>query len=62
MALNDQLRIFNDTKNAPWEAIWRLNQAANGAGNFGTSQVQGQQGTNWGGLLGGLGMGLSGLF
>lgn len=44
--LNDQLRIFNETQNAPWEQIARLNGIASGAGTMGSSQQTVAQGPN----------------
>lgn len=55
--LNDQLRIFDETQNAPWNQIGRLNAVAGGAGQFGTStntaQVPGQN-NSWANAAGGL--------
>lgn len=40
---NDELRIFNESQNAPWDNLARLNAVASGAGQLGsTSQVQAQ--------------------
>lgn len=63
---NDELRIFNDKNNAPWNQIAKLNAIASGAGQLGGTQTQTQPGQNpfltalgYGttglGLLGGLG-------
>lgn len=58
--LNDQLRIFEETQNAPWEQLARLNAIASGAGQFGTSTTTAQTpGQNP--LMTGLGYGLTGL-
>lgn len=58
--LNDQLRIFQETQNAPWNQIGRLNAAASGTGQYGTSTTTSQQpGQNP--LLTGLGYGMTGL-
>lgn len=58
--LNDQLRIFESTQNAPWEQLARLNAIASGAGQFGTSTTTAQMpGQNP--LLTGLGYGMAGL-
>ena len=35
--MNDQLRIFNETQNRPWEQLGRLNAVASGSGQYGTS-------------------------
>lgn len=34
---NDELRIFNEAQNAPWDQLARANAIAGGAGQFGTS-------------------------
>lgn len=40
---NDELRLFNETQNAPWDNLARLNAVAGGAGRLGSSsQVQAQ--------------------
>lgn len=44
--MNDQLRLFNDKKNAPWEQIGRLNAVASGAGQMGGTTTQSQPGQN----------------
>ena len=54
--MNDQLRIFNETQNAPWNQIGRLNAAASGLGQYGTSTTTAQvprQNNTFGNLLGG---------
>lgn len=57
-SLNDQLRIFNEQQNKPWENLSRLNAIASGAGQLGSSQTTSQPGQNpW---LTGLGYGLTG--
>lgn len=37
--MNDQLRIFNETQNRPWEQLGRLNAVASGSGQYGTSST-----------------------
>lgn len=44
--LNDQLRIFNEQQNKPWENLARLNAIASGAGQLGGTQTQSQPGQN----------------
>nr|WMC99341.1 hypothetical protein RAR13_11855 [Aminobacter aminovorans] len=62
--LNDQLRIANESQNAPLANIQALLAAASGAGNYGT-QTQTAQGPSntasniFGGLLGGASLGRS---
>ena len=54
--MNDQLRIFNETQNAPWNQIGRLNAVASGVGQYGTSNTTAQmptQNNTFGNLLGG---------
>jgi hypothetical protein len=56
--MNDQLRIFNETQNAPWAALERLNAVASGAGTLGNTQQTTAQGpsrlsSGLGGALGG---------
>lgn len=68
---NDELRIFNESQNAPWDNLARLNAVAGGAGNLGgSSQVQAQGpsafqrgigGAVAGAPLGPIGMALGGL-
>jgi hypothetical protein len=74
--MNDQLRIFNEQQNQPWNQIGRLNAVASGAGQMGSSGQTTAQGpsrlsSGLGGALGGysmfgpvgaLGGGLAGLF
>lgn len=43
---NDELRIFNETQNKPWEQISRLNAVASGAGQMGGTQTQTSPGQN----------------
>ncbi len=43
---NDELRIFNDQQNKPWENLARLNAIASGAGQLGGTQTQSQPGAN----------------
>lgn len=61
--MNDQLRIFNETQNAPWAALERLNAVASGAGQLGNSTQTQAQGpsrltSGLGGALGGAALGL----
>jgi hypothetical protein len=44
--INDQLRIFNEQQNRPWEQLGRLNGIASGAGQLGGSSTQSQPGAN----------------
>lgn len=44
--LNDQLRIFNEYQNKPWENLSRLNAIASGAGQLGSSSTTSQPGQN----------------
>jgi hypothetical protein len=44
--LNDQLRLYNDSQNKPWENLSRLNAIASGAGQLGGSSTQSQPGSN----------------
>lgn len=37
---NDELRIFNEAQNTPWEQVARLNAIASGAGSLGSSNTQ----------------------
>lgn len=57
--LNDQLRIFNEQQNKPWENLSRLNAIASGAGQLGSTQTTSQPGQNP--FLTALGYGVSGL-
>ncbi|RVI91826.1 hypothetical protein [Sinorhizobium meliloti] len=57
--MNDKLRVFNDTQNAPWNQIARLNAVASGAGSLGGTQTQSQPGQNP--FLTALGYGTTGL-
>ena len=63
--INDQLRIFNEMQNRPWEQLARSNAIYSGVGGLGaksTSTSQ-QPGTNWGQTALGYGLaGLGGLF
>lgn len=45
-ALNDQLRIFSEQQNRPWENLSRLNAIASGAGQLGGTTTQSQPGQN----------------
>lgn len=56
---NDELRIFNDQQNKPWEQLGRLNAIASGAGSMGGTQTTSQPGQNP--FLTAAGYGLSGL-
>lgn len=57
--MNDQLRIFNEQQNLPWEQVSRLNAIASGAGSLGGTTRQTQPGQNpW---MTALGYGASGL-
>lgn len=56
---NDELRIFNEKKNARWDQIGRLNAVANGAGQMGSTQLSSQPGQNP--FLSALGYGATGL-
>jgi len=56
---NDQLRIFDDSNNKPWEQLAKLNAIASGAGQLGGTQTTSQPGQNpW---LSALGYGATGL-
>lgn len=57
--MNDQLRIFNEQQNLPWESVSRLNATASGAGSLGGTTRQTQPGQNP--FLQALGYGASGL-
>lgn len=56
---NDELRIFNEAQNKPWEQLGRLNAIATGAGSMGGTQTTTQPGQNP--FLTAAGYGLSGL-
>lgn len=56
---NDELRIFNEAQNKPWEQLGRLNAIATGAGSMGGTQTTSQPGQNP--FLTAAGYGLSGL-
>lgn len=56
---NDELRIFNEAQNKPWEQISRLNAIASGAGQMGGTKTQTSPGQNP--FLTALGYGTSGL-
>lgn len=58
--LNDQLRVWNESQNLPWENLARLNAIASGAGTLGGTQNQTAQGTTNNPNMG-LGLGLSAL-
>ncbi len=58
--MNDQLRIFNETQNRPWEQLGRLNAVASGSGQYGTSQTTAPGPNPFAQALGG-GLGLLGL-
>ena len=60
--MNDQMRIFSEMQNAPWQQIARLNGVASGAGQMGstgqtTAQGPSKLGSGIGGALAGYGMG-----
>lgn len=57
--LNDQLRIFNDKQNLPWQNLSRLNAIASGAGQLGSTSTTAQPGQNP--FLTALGYGATGL-
>ena len=63
--MNDQLRIFNETQNRPWENLGRMMAVGSGSGQYGTSTTTAPgpspfaQALGYG--LGGLGL-LGGLF
>lgn len=59
--LQDNLRIYDETQNAPWNQIYNLNAVASGAGQFGTNTQTAQMPSNTfgniaGGALGGASM------
>ena len=56
---NDELRIFNEQQNKPWEQLGRYNAIASGAGAMGGTQTTTQPGQNP--FLTAAGYGLSGL-
>ncbi|MCZ7480559.1 hypothetical protein [Rhizobium rhizogenes] len=56
---NDELRIFNEQQNKPWENLSRLNAIASGAGSMGGTTTTSQPGQNP--FLTAAGYGLSGL-
>ncbi|WP_425647933.1 hypothetical protein [Agrobacterium leguminum] len=43
---NDELRIFNETQNKPWEQLGRLNAIATGAGSMGSTTTESKPGAN----------------
>jgi hypothetical protein len=53
--LNDRLRIFDETQEAPWKQIMRMNAVASGAGQYGTNTSTAQMpgGSGLGGVAGG---------
>jgi hypothetical protein len=55
---NDELRVFNESQNKPWELLGRMNAIASGAGQMGGTQTQTQPGQNP--FLTALGYGASG--
>lgn len=55
---NDELRIFNESQNKPWELLGRMNAIASGAGQMGGTQTQTSPGQNP--FLTALGYGASG--
>ncbi|WP_104662853.1 hypothetical protein [Ensifer adhaerens] len=56
---NDELRLFNEQANAPWNQLARLNAIASGAGSLGGTQTTAQPGQNP--FLSALGYGATGL-
>ena len=40
--MNDELRIFDEAQNKPWENLARLNAVATGAGNYGSTTTTAQ--------------------
>jgi len=56
---DDELRLFNEYQNKPWENVSRLNAIASGAGSLGGTQTTSQPGQNP--FLTALGYGTSGL-
>ena len=60
---NDELRMFDEAQNKPWQNLGRLNAVATGAGNYGTSTTT-AQGPSSNPFLqaAGAGMSLAGLF
>lgn len=56
--LNDQMRIFDDTQNLPWQQLSRYNAIASGMGGLGGTQTA-RSGGGFGDVLGGL-MGILG--
>jgi hypothetical protein len=55
---NDELRVFNESQNKPWEMLGRMNAIASGAGQMGGTTTQTQPGQNP--FLTALGYGASG--
>lgn len=43
---NDELRIFNEAQNKPWEQLGRLNAIATGAGSMGGTTTESKPGPN----------------
>lgn len=43
---NDELRIFNEAQNKPWEQLGRLNAIATGAGSMGSTTTESKPGAN----------------
>lgn len=43
---NDELRIFNESQNKPWEQLGRLNAIATGAGSMGSTTTESKPGAN----------------
>lgn len=43
---NDELRIFNENQNKPWEQLGRLNAIATGAGSMGSTTTESKPGAN----------------
>lgn len=43
---NDELRVFNEAQNKPWEQLGRLNAIATGAGSMGSTTTESKPGAN----------------
>jgi hypothetical protein len=60
---NDELRIFNESQNKPWEMIAKLNNGVGGAGNYGSSTTTATSpGANPWGQAAGAALGIGSLF
>lgn len=60
--LQDRLRIYDETQNAPWNQIYNLNAVASGAGQFGTNTQSVQMPSNTFGNIAGGALGGGSLF